>query len=279
MDPLLAAHEAAATADSTEAAAFADFFDAAPKPVRMALGLRVERVADATLFIAPGYNNSLLNRAIGLGTQREAQTSDVDAITNIYQAAGSPIWTLHWNPFARPSHLLPELHARGFVQARQPASVKMMRAAYPAPSVQTDLRVQVAASGQIDDVARVFTEAFVLPPVMGDWLRALGDRPGWTVYAATDGDAVVGCGCRHQVGESAWLGMGAVHGSHRRRGGQGALMALRIADAVAAGARRIFIETGKPGTGESSPSLNNMKRCGFVPVATRLNLNGPVLQR
>jgi hypothetical protein len=114
---------------------------------------------------------------------------------------------------------------------------------------------------------------------MGDWLRALDDRPGWTVYAATDGDAVVGCGCRHQVGESAWLGMGAVLGSHRRHGGQGALMALRIADAVAARARRIFIETGKPGTGESSPSLNNMKRCGFVPVATQLNLNGPVLPR
>jgi hypothetical protein len=68
---------------------------------------------------------------------------------------------------------------------------------------------------------------------------------------------------------------GAVRTSHRRRGGQGALMARRIADAVAAGARYLVTETGEPMADEPNPSLANMKRCGFVTVASRLNFVGP----
>ena len=67
----------------------------------------------------------------------------------------------------------------------------------------------------------------------------------------------------------------AVAESHRRRGGQGALMARRIADALAAGCRHITTETGEPVGDEPNPSLDNMFRCGFVTVASRLNFEAP----
>jgi hypothetical protein len=59
--------------------------------------------------------------------------------------------------------------------------------------------------------------------------------------------------------------------THRRRGGQGALMARRIADAGAAGLDWVVTETGEPIAGESNPSLANMARTGFRCVASRLN--------
>src|SRR4051812_38749252 len=76
-------------------------------------------------------------------------------------------------------------------------------------------------------------------------------------------------------GLGAWLGMGAVLPAYRRRGGQGSLMALRISDAIDAGARHIVTETGEALSGEANPSLTNMHRCGFVTVASRLNYAGP----
>ncbi len=114
-----------------------------------------------------------------------------------------------------------------------------------------------------------------MPAVMAPWLVQLRGRPGWQMYAVTDGREVVGGGCLFLSGELALLGMGCIAASHRRRGGQGALMARRIEAAIAAGARHIFTETGEPAAGESNSSLNNMHRCGFVKVVSRLNFVGP----
>jgi GNAT superfamily N-acetyltransferase len=122
---------------------------------------------------------------------------------------------------------------------------------------------------------RAIVAAFEMPPFMAEWLAALHGQPHWRIYAVTDGTQVVGGGCLYVSGELAWLGMGGVLASHRRRGGQGALMARRIADAIEAGALHIVTETGEPIADEPNPSLANMKRCGFVTVASRLNFAGP----
>ena len=87
-------------------------------------------------------------------------------------------------------------------------------------------------------------------------------------------DAVVGGGALFLDGHDAWLGMGAILPDYRRRGGQRALMTQRIRDAIAAGATRIFSETGEPQEQGTNPSLNNMERCGFVKVVTRTSFVG-----
>jgi hypothetical protein len=69
--------------------------------------------------------------------------------------------------------------------------------------------------------------------------------------------------------------MGSVAESHRRRGGQQALLARRIVDAIDAGCTAIVSETGEPIADEPNPSLANLLRCGFKVVASRLNLPGP----
>jgi hypothetical protein len=275
MFDLLTPYEAAAMADRAETLAFADFFEAAPETVKTQLGLRVEHVADATLLIAPGTPITLFNRALGLGLQREADTRHVDAIVERYARAGSADWRLLWSPQANPADMPSKLAAQGDSFPAVSSWAKMWRGPITPSPVASPLTVARASQDQAHAVARVFVEAFGMPSYMGGWFLRLHGRHGWTVYAVKDGEEVVGGGCLFLAGAIAWLGMGAVAASHRRRGGQAALIARRIGDAIASGARHLFTETGEPAAGEASPSLNNMKRCGFTKVVSRVNLAGP----
>ena len=144
------------------------------------------------------------------------------------------------------------------------------------PEVATRLRVALARDEQIDAVTACITQAFGMPPLMAGWLAALQGCERWRVYAACDGERVVGGGCLHLDGATAWLGMGSIVESHRRLGGQRALMGLRIRDALDAGCRHIATETGEQMAGEPNPSLLNMQRSGFVSVASRLNYAAPL---
>jgi hypothetical protein len=67
-------------------------------------------------------------------------------------------------------------------------------------------------------------------------------------------------------GNSASVGLAAVLPKYRRRGGQWSLMVQRIRDAIAAGATRIFTETGEPSEPGANSSLNNMQQHGALGV-------------
>jgi hypothetical protein len=266
--------EAAKTADAVEAHAYADFFAAAPTALREKLGLRIEQVAGATLLIAPGVPTPMFNRAIGFGLERAAESRDIDAMLALYGETRTK-WWLHWSPYAGPTGFESQLLHCGFTLASRRSWAKMLRGPESPPQIATDLDIGPAVDREADSVARAIAQAFEMPPSMADWLRGLYGRPRWRVYAVRDGAQVVGGGCLFVSGTEAWLGMGSVLASHRRRGGQGALMALRIADAAAAGATAIVTETGEQHACEPNPSLANMRRCGFITVASRSNFASP----
>jgi hypothetical protein len=271
----LTALEAARISDEVEAEAFVAMWEAAPAALRQQLGLRVERVAGAVLLLAPGLPTAMFNRAIGLGLRERATVRDVQAIDEEFRAAGCKNWWLHWNPFSQPAGFGAEIEALGFTLPARRSWAKMLRGPEAPPAIATDLRIAPATEAQASDVARVAAQAFDMPPFMAAWLQELRTGP-WRMYAVTEGDTVVGGGCLYQRGEVAWLGVAAVAPSHRQRGGQGALMARRIADAAAAGALHNVTETGEPtAAGEANPSLANMRRCGFTTVASRLNYAAP----
>jgi hypothetical protein len=274
MEPLTA-RDAARISDDAEAEAFVAMWEAAPPGLRERLGLRIEKVADAVLLVAPGLPTPMFNRAIGLGMRDRTSVRDVQAIAEVFRAAGCKGWWLHWNPLAEPASLSEEIEALGFTLPARSSWAKMLRGPEAPPAIATDLRIAPAAPAQAEDVARVAVQSFEMPPFMVEWLQQLRTGP-WRMYAVTDGGAVVGGGCLYLRGPAAWLGVAAVAPSHRRRGGQGALMARRIADAAAAGAVHIVTETGEPtSAGEANPSLANMRRCGFRTVASRLNYAAP----
>jgi hypothetical protein len=267
-EPASAARWAAA-ADAIEAAAYADLYAAAPAPLAAGLGLGVHTVAGATVLVAARIPAPMFNRAIGLGWQQPATAADVDAIAAHYRAAGVAHWWLHWNPQAAPRGFDSELQRRGYTLPPRSRWAKVMRRAADAPVVNSTLRVTPAEDARA--TAAAIAQAFEMPPVMADWLAALNGRPRWRLYGVLDGEQVVGGGALFVDGAAAWLGMGSVLPARRKRGGQRALMARRIADAAAAGAERVFTETGEPVGDEPNPSLANMRASGFETVASRLN--------
>ena len=268
-------HDAAWIADDVEARAFADLYRAAPASLRTKLGLEVRAMAGATLLIAPGFPTPLFNRAIGLGMSSRTSMIHVRRIEDIYRKAGSASWWLHWNPFALPEDLAARLLASGFTPPKRRAWAKMLHANAPVPHIKSDLYIETARDDQVGALVGSIVQAFEMPAFMAHWLQELHRRERWQLYAVTERGTVVGGGCLFADGDSAWLGMGAVLPPHRRRGGQGALMAKRIADAVARGASKIVTETGEAIGDEPNPSLANMARCGFARVASRLNLVAP----
>ncbi len=57
----------------------------------------------------------------------------------------------------------------------------------------------------------------------------------------------------------------------RRKGGQSALLARRIADAAKYGARQAVTETGVPQEGQPAPSYRNILGSGFTVAYGRPN--------
>ncbi len=264
--------DAIVRADRIEAAAYADLYAAAPAPLAAQLGLRTETIDGATLLLAPALPTAMFNRVIGLGLDAPADEAVIRQAMRRYGEAGGPVWWLHWSPSARPADMAERLAALGFGTPARRSWAKVMRAATPLqPAPVTTLQIDQATVDDAPAVTQAIAAAFEMPPFMGGWLMALQGRPGWTTYAVRDGDAIVGGACMFRQGDTVWLGMGSVLASHRRRGGQQALIARRIADASAAGCRWVVTETGEPMAGEPNPSLANMKRCGFETVASRLN--------
>jgi len=260
----------AALADAIEASAFADLYAAAPAALAQRLGLRVVREGGVTSLLAPGLPVSMFNRVIGFGDAPGDDATRLRSLVARYRDAGLASAWMHLNPVTAAAGAEALLAAAGLAPAARRAWAKMLRGPEPL-AADTELQVRPATDDDAATVAACIASAFAMPPFMAEWLAALHGRRGWTLYAIADGGQPVGGACLYVEAGTGWLGMGSVLDSHRRRGGQLASMARRIADAAAAGCTAIVTETGEPVAGEPNPSLANMARAGFRQVASRLN--------
>src|SRR5262245_14624263 len=258
----------AVEADRIEARAWTDWFAAIPPEFRSEFGIGVRTVADATLLMAPQIPLTLLNRAVGLGMTRPASADDVDAVIKAFVDAGCTTFGLPWGPYAEPAALAPYLEAMFPTPAQRTSRAKMVRGTVPPSSPASDLRIVPVDRSLVAETDRAIACAQGAPFLAGI-LAPLFWRPRWHLYAAMDGDVVVGGAALFLDGDSAWLGMAGVLSEYRRRGWQSSLMVQRIRDAIAAGATRIFTETDEPSQVGTNPSLNNMERCGFEKIVSR----------
>jgi GNAT superfamily N-acetyltransferase len=254
-------------ADSIEARATADMYAAAPR----ALDCRVEAIAGATLLLSPRIPASYFNRVIGLGVLEPATQAALDAVHDRFRAAGVAEYWLHLNPAARPESLAGWLAARGLAPPPRRSWAKFLRGPQLYAARPCALSVRPAEQDDADAIARVVCSAYGMPAALAPWFAALVGRDGWRfVVAEADGRAAA-TGAVFVAGTTAWLGVGATLAEYRNRGAQGALLAARIALAAGAGCTVLATETGESIAGEANPSLNNIRRAGFVQVCSRLN--------
>jgi GNAT superfamily N-acetyltransferase len=259
--------ESVRLADSIEACASRDLYATAPAD----LDLRSQIIAGATVLLAPKLPVSYFNRTIGLGMQQPASPNDLDAVTSAYRAAGIQAYWIHLNPLAQPQALPQWLEARDFELAPRRSWAKFLRGAEPLPAIKTSLRVRLAAGADAPALAQVVCAAYGLPALLIPWFEALVGRPGWQVLVATADAQIVATGAAYIRGRTAWLGIGATLPEFRKRGAQTALLAARIEAAAAQGCTILATETGDAIATEPNPSLNNIRRCGFTQVCSRLN--------
>ena len=254
-------------ADAIEAAASRDMYAAAPPE----LGFHTETVAGATLLLAPRFPVTYFNRAIGLGMERAATESDLDALIAVYRAAGVKDYWVHLSPGAAPAALGDWLRSRGLELPARRSWAKFLRGPEPAQARASALCIRPAARADAPGVAQTVCQAYGLPPALGPWFEALLGRPGWQVYVATAHERIVATGSVYIRGREAWLGIGATLAEYRGRGAQSALLAERIRFALASGCALLATETGEAIGDEPNTSLENIRRCGFTQVCSRLN--------
>ena len=217
---------------------------------------RAERIGGATVLIAPGLP-AFFNRAFAFGLDERVTEAGVDAILGALRRAPDS----YVQPPPGDAEIEGWLAARGLSSTWTWA--KVMRGTEPPPEIPTNLEIRELAEHEADRFGAVVAMAFGLPDVLAPWCAALLGRPGWRAYGAFDHDALVAAGALYVEGEVGWLGMAGTLPFHRRHGGQGALMARRIADAIALGCTSLATETGVL-PDRPNPSLDNMLRCGFA---------------
>lgn len=254
--------------EAIERSVWGEMYAGAPQAFRDAVGLSQQRFDGALALIAARIPDTQFNRVIGFGIDAPASEVELDAAIEAMRASGAVRWWLQPPPQERG--LIAAIEARGFVRTPRPWA-KMARPATPATRVDSDLRVEQTGPAGIGAFSEIVCAAFGAPPMLGQWFAAIAARPNWFFYLAYAGDVPVAGAALWCDGDAAWLGIAGTSPQARRRGGQGALMARRIEDARAAGARLIVTETGEKQPGVVSTSYDNMIRHGFEVVHARPN--------
>ncbi len=257
-------------AEQIEQAAFEDMIEGAPRALRAAIGIGLERFDGVVVAHARRVPDVVFNRVLGLGICRPATEAVVDRALGTLRREGIERFVVHVHPEAEPAELGAMLRARGLVPFRR-HWVKFLRGPDPAPSVETPLSIAEAGPRHAAAVAHVVSRAFGLAPAVVPFLAALVGREGWHVLAAFDGDEPVAAGGMFVRDRTAWLGFGATLPSHRGLRAQSALLARRIDAAVERGCDLIATETGEAVPGEPQTSYHNIERSGFRPAYVRAN--------
>lgn len=226
-------------AEAIERAALADLHAAASPELAAALGLGAHSIGSALVSAAGALPASaiVINRAIGIGLDAPETQSTVHEMVAAYGDAGVGRYFVQRHPDARPAELVDWLTAAGLEKAR--GWQKFSRAPGEVTERPTDLTIAPVGPELGAAFGRIAADAFDLGQAAVPWLAALPGRAGWHVFMSFDGDEPAGTGAMFVEGDIAWLDFGATAPAFRQRGGQGALLAQRVAQAGALGCRAV----------------------------------------
>jgi hypothetical protein len=263
--------EIVALTEFGESVARMNYYLCAPPEFIKKFRLEVKHVGPVQVCMIPELDWSFFNRIIGLGIEAAATESILDSAIACLQDAGCYHYMALVSPLARSTHLPEWLGLRGFIREHNWA--KMVRGNEPIPTAATDLRVEPIGKVQADAYAEVVQTAFKMPRELRPLINGNVGKPGWRHYLAYDGERPVSAAAIFIKGEIGWLGFGCTLESHRKRGGQAALLARRIQDGLAFGCKWFVTETEEDTPESPNPSYHNMFSSGFKPAAICSNYN------
>lgn len=264
--PVAASSDAGDTAhlvEAIEAVGWSDLVRACPAELAAGLGMSAIEEPGAASLIAGRMPVALFNRSFGWVSLQSWATA-----LQRHRASGAADFFLQPPPYADATFA--DWAGKAGV-VRRSRWAKVIRGREKPPQAATSLRITEAGPAHAQAFAAAAIGGFEMPAMLAPWLVALAHRPGWRTYVGWDGATPVSAAALHIAGDTAWFGLGATLPSHRGRGGQSALFARRIADALDAGCRVMATETGEDTPQAPNPSYRNMIRAGFRLVHFRDN--------
>lgn len=263
-----------AALENAEFDASVDLYRAAPKDVRDSHAVEVCEIGTAACLSSRGIEPAtVFRRAVRFGIGGTATEAALEEVISHMSGRGLR-YAVPVAPQSQPSAIASWLEGRGFTRGY--AWMKFCRACDGAPQAASDLDIRVVGRELGGEFGRVVTEGFGLPATVAPWIGALAGRANWVCVMAFAGASPIAAGAVHITGEHAWLGLGATLASHRRHGAQSALLARRLAEAAARGARLAITETGERLPDKPSNSYRNILRAGFEEMYLRQNYMSPV---
>lgn len=253
--------------------AIVDFFRAAPSEARVAHAIEARDIGAVTCLSCRGIEPpAVFRRAVRIGVGPPIGERALDEVLAHMDARGQR-YVISVAPQSQPPTLASSLEKRGFTRGY--AWMKFCSACARGPLPASDLKVRVVGAEDGEAFGRVVAAGFGLPSSAVPWVGALAGRENWVCVMAFDAAAPIAAGAAYMGGDYAWLGLGATLDSHRRRGAQNALIALRLAEAAARGARVAVTETGECLPDKPSASYRNILRAGFEEAYLRQNYMSP----
>lgn len=250
-----------------------DLYRAAPEDVRLAHAIEVRNIGATTCLTCRGIEPAaVFRRAVRLGVGQATNESELENVLTYMNGLGSR-YAIPIAPQSQPSTLPSWLEKRGFTLGY--AWMKFCRPCEGAPQTSSDLEIRVIGREHGGEFGRVVAEGFGLSAAVAPWVGALAGRANWVCVMAFAGAVAVVAGAVYVSGEYAWLGFGATLSSHRRHGAQSELIARRLSEAAARGARIAVTETGERLPDKPSNSYRNILRAGFEEMYLRQNYMSP----
>jgi hypothetical protein len=250
-----------------------DFYRAAPQDVGLEHAVEVRNIGPTTCLTCRGFEPAVVfRRAVRLGVGQPTTEAELDSVLTYMNKLGSR-YAIPVASQSQPAALPSWLEKRGF--SRGYAWMKFARPCDAAPPAASDLEIRVIGRELGGEFGRVVAAGFGLPPAVAPWVGALAGRAKWVCVMAFADTSPVAAGAVYVDDEYAWLGFGATLETHRRHGAQTALIARRLSEAVARGARVAVTETGERLADKPSNSYRNILRAGFEEMYLRQNYMSP----
>jgi GNAT superfamily N-acetyltransferase len=235
-------------------------------------GAAVANLGSVVAFSLPALPEvRMVQHTVGLGEDEPADDAVLDEVT-AYDDLGLRFHAAV-APTARPPDVRDRLARRGFEHGYD--WMKFTRGVERPPEVKTELDIRLVGPEAGGDFATVVLQAYGISEAGLGTVAAVPGLDGWSAYVAYDDGAPAAAGALFVAGLLGWLSFAGTLPEHRRKGGQGAILAARVARARELGVTTLVTETGVMAEGRPSNSYRNILRSGFREAYVRENYLSP----
>lgn len=256
-----------------ERRAWQDLIRVFPPALAQTLGLESAEIHHALFLMATRVPQFQFNFLNGAGLNGDDGRSITTAV-NRFRAAGQHKFIIQIPPGPNGVACADRARDAG-LKEHALAWAKFCRPTAKPPSADSPFHIREVGPELCDDFASTVVAGFGMPPIFTSWLATIVGRPHWHAYVSYSEGTPAGAGAIYMEGALAWVGIGATRPELRKRGGQSALLARRIADAGKLGAKYAVTETGVPQPGQPAPSYTNIRKAGFDVAYERPNWAEP----